>query len=114
MRGRRRKIVVNRFELVRERVNAGDGQGEIGVVLEGELQAHRLDAQAEHLGVAVKWLGVGRRFQEVELFLGQDDVHHFASLDPSSDQLDRGAHWQRDDDLDRLREQGATKDSIRL
>ena len=114
MRGRREKVVVNGFELVRQRVNARDGQGEIGVVLEGQREAHGLDAQAEHFGVAVKGLGVGGGFEELELFLGQDDVHHLAGLEASADKLDRVAHRDRDDDLDGLGEHRAAKDFVRL
>ena len=47
MRGSLQEVVVDGLELVRQRIDAGDGEGEVGVVLVGEPQAHGLDAQAE-------------------------------------------------------------------
>ena len=43
------EVVVDGFELVRQRIDAGDGEREVGVVLVGKPEAHRFDAQAEHL-----------------------------------------------------------------
>ena len=35
------------FKLVRERINAGDGEREVRIVLVSESESHRLDAEAE-------------------------------------------------------------------
>ena len=48
------EVVVDRLELVRQRVDAGDGEREVGVVLVGQAEAVRLDAEAEALRVAVE------------------------------------------------------------
>ncbi len=56
MRGDLQQVVVDGFKLMRQRVDAGDGQREVGVVLVGQSQPHGLDAQAEPRGVPVEWL----------------------------------------------------------
>ena len=52
------EVVVDRFELVGERVDAGDGEGEVGVVFVGEAEPVGLDADSEELGGAVERLGL--------------------------------------------------------
>ena len=112
--GQAEEVVVNGFELVRERVNASDGEREVGVVLEGQPEAHRFDAEPEHFGVAVKGLGVGSGFEELEFLRCQNDVHDLAGLNASADQFDRGTHRHRDDDFDRLGKDRAAKDFVGL
>ena len=48
------EVVVDRFQLVRQRIDAGDGEREERVVLVGEAQPLRLDAEPEQPGVAVE------------------------------------------------------------
>ena len=45
--GELQQVVVNGFKLVRQGVNAGDGQAEVGVELVGDAERVRLKAQAE-------------------------------------------------------------------
>ena len=64
------KIIVNGFELVRQRVHPGDSQGEVGVVLEGQPEAHGFDAEPEHLRIAIKGLGVWGALKQRQLLNG--------------------------------------------
>ena len=57
------EVVVDRFELVRQRIDAGDGEREVGVVLVGQAEAHGLDAEAEACGIAVERLGARAWFR---------------------------------------------------
>ena len=41
------EVVVDRFELVRQRIDAGDGEREIGVVFVGQAEPVGLDADSE-------------------------------------------------------------------
>ena len=61
------EVVVDRLELVGQRIDAGDGEGEVGIVLVGQAQAHGLDAQAEPRGVAVERLACRGGLQQGEL-----------------------------------------------
>lgn len=69
MRGRCEKVVVGSLELVRQRVNASDGQGKMGVVLVGEGKTESLNAQPETTGVPVEGLDFGRQLNGRELCL---------------------------------------------
>ena len=53
------EVIVNRLKLVRQRINARDGEREIRVVFIGQSQAHGLDSQAELLASPSKgsWRG---------------------------------------------------------
>ena len=52
------EVVVDRFELVGQRVDAGDGKREIGVVFVGQAEPVGLDADAEARGRTVKRLAL--------------------------------------------------------
>ena len=47
--GELREIVVDGFELVRQRVDAGDGQAEVGIELVGDAERIGLDAEAQQV-----------------------------------------------------------------
>jgi len=52
--GEPHEVVVDRLQLMGKRIDARDGQAEVGIVLVGEAQTHRLDAEPEALRVAVE------------------------------------------------------------
>ena len=54
--GQLEEVVVDRLELVRQRIDAGDREREVRVVLVGQAEALGLDAQAESAGIAVERL----------------------------------------------------------
>ena len=70
--GQLQEIAVDRFELVRQRIDAGNGQGEERVVFVGQAEAMGLDAEAEQPGVAVERLLVGGNGQVGKL-VGRED-----------------------------------------
>src|SRR5260370_42144602 len=74
------EVVVNSLELMRQRVNARDGEGKIWVVLVSEPQARGLNTEAEARRVAVEWLALGRRIEELELVEAQDSLVDLSSL----------------------------------
>ena len=53
------EVVVDRLQLVRQRIDAGDREREERVVLVGQAEPVGFDAEAEQAGVAVKWLLLG-------------------------------------------------------
>ena len=46
-RGHLDEVVVDRFELVRQRIDAGDGEREVRIVFVGQGEPHGLDAETE-------------------------------------------------------------------
>ena len=52
--GELQQVVVDRFELMRQRIDAGDGQAEIGIELVGDAEGVSLDAEAKQSTVAVE------------------------------------------------------------
>ncbi len=94
--------------------DAGDGEGEIRVVLVSQAQAQGLDSQPEAMRVAVEWLLLGRRLQSAQLLTAQDGLVNLAGAQPLGDDLDGLAQRHGDDDLDRLGEQRAAQDDVRL
>jgi hypothetical protein len=67
-------VVVNRLELVRQWVNARDGEGKVWIILVSERQARGLNTEAESRRVAVEWLALGCRIEELELVETPVDV----------------------------------------
>jgi len=65
------EVVVDRLQLVRERIDTGDGQGEERVVLVGQAQALRFHAEAERAGIAVED-GLSSGDDQVSLLLGRE------------------------------------------
>ena len=64
------EVAVDRFQLVRQRIDAGDGEREVGVVFVGQPQPMGLDAEAEQPGIAVERFAFGRHDQPGELLRG--------------------------------------------
>ena len=81
MRGSLQEVVVDRLELVRQRIDAGDGEREVRVVLVGEAEPVGLDAEAEERGRRRRTLARGRRDPELgELRRREDGVVDLAGL----------------------------------
>ena len=70
--GQLEEVVVDRLELVRQRIDAGDREREVGVVLVGEPEPLGFDAEAEQRRVAVEGLAQGRTAELRELSRGED------------------------------------------
>ena len=113
MRGSLQEVVVDRLELVRQRVDAGDGEREVGVVLVGQAEPLGLDAEAEAARVAVEGLLVGGDGQVGELLGRQDRVVRQAGLQSPPDDLDGIAQRDDGEHLHRLGQGGAANDTPR-
>ena len=68
------EVVVDRFELVRQRIDAGDGEREVRVVLVGQAEPLGLDAEAEQRRVAVERLARRGNLQLCQVVLCQDGI----------------------------------------
>ena len=66
------EVVVDGFELVRQRIDAGDREREVGVVLVGQPQPQGLDAEPETSRVAVEGFSFRRALQIRELGRRED------------------------------------------
>ena len=55
------------LELVRQWVDAGDGEGKVWIVLVGEPETCGFEAKAEARRIAVEWLALRCRIEELEL-----------------------------------------------
>ena len=108
------EILIDRFKLVRQRVNPGDGQGEIRVVFKRQCEAHGLHGEPETQRVAVEWFGVRRGFERGELVRRKNGFIHLAGVDPFADELHRVAHRNADDDLNRFGENRPAQNFVRL
>jgi hypothetical protein len=86
---------------VRQGIDAGDGKGEVRVVLVGQPEAVGLDAEPEQAGVAVERLFLGGDGQAGELLGGEDGVMGQTSLQATADELEgiterhEGEHFHR-------------------
>ena len=102
IRGNLHEVAVDRLQLVRQRIDAGDRQREERIVFVGQTEAMGLDAEAKQSGIAVERLASaeivrwstwsGRQHRVV----GQPSVH------AAADQLDSAAQGNYRQDLDRL------------
>ena len=89
------EVVVDRFELMGQRINAGDGEREVRVVLVGEPEPVRLDAEAEVLGGTVEGFRLAGDLELGDLLRAQDRVVAAAGLRASADDFERRS--ERDD-----------------
>ena len=102
----REEVLVDRLELVGQRVDACDRERKVRVVLVGQCQAFGLDAEAEADGVPIEGLG-GRRDCELrDLSRAQDRIVDLAGAETLPDELHRLSHGNRGDDLDRSGSRG--------
>lgn len=100
--------------ILRRWIHAGDGSRKVRVVLVSEPQAHRFDAEAEFAGLAVEGLvGLGGR-EEAELLRSQNQFINRIGAGSLPNQLARGTHRSRDDNLDGLRKQRPVHYYVRL
>ena len=67
MRGSLQEVVVDRLELVRQRIDAGDGEREVGVVLVGQAQPQGFDQGGNVSASPSKGSCLGRDFELREL-----------------------------------------------
>ena len=105
MRGQLQEVVVDRFELVRQRIDAGDREREERVVLVGQPEPVGLDAEAEEPGVAVEGFGLGGDLELGDLLGAQDRVIAAAGLRASADDFQRGPERDDGEHLHRFRDE---------
>jgi hypothetical protein len=84
-------------------VNARDGERKVWVILVGEPQARGLNTEAEAPRVAVEWLALGRRIEELELVEAQDTLVDLPGLLASTYDFDHVTERCDDEYLNRLR-----------
>ncbi len=108
--GQLEEVVVDGFELVRQRVDAGDGEREVGVVLVGQRQAQGLDAQAEMQRIAVEGRLLRANLEAGELGGVQDGLIYAARVEALAHQFHRCPQRCAYDDLHGLGEEGASHD----
>ena len=102
--GQPEEITVDRFQLVRQRIDAGDGKREVGVVLVGQPQPMGLHTEAKQPGITVERLTLGRHDQLGKLLRAEHRVMGHAGLHPAADHLERVAHGDRGQHLDWFRQ----------
>ena len=88
---------------MRQWVDAGDGEGKVWVVLVGESETCGFDAKAEARRVAVEWLALGCRIEELELVEPQDALVDLPGLLARAYDFDYVTERRDDEHLDRLR-----------
>ena len=96
------EVVVDRLKLVRQRIDTGDGQREVGIVLVGQPQPGSLDADAEPRGIAVERLLLGRGLQVSDLAGRQDPLVNLPCPLPRAHDLDHVAEYRHNQHLDGL------------
>src|ERR1700756_52011 len=99
---------------MREWVNAGDGERKVWVILVSEPKACSFDAKAEPRRVAVKWLPLGRRVEELELVEAQDALVDLSGLLARAYDFDHVTERRDDEHLDGLRKHRSPDDDAWL
>ena len=112
--GKLEEILVDRFELMGERIDAGDREGEERVVFMGEAEPVRLNAEPESAGIAVKGNAIGEHLERGNLISGEDRVVGRAGSTADPHDPHRGAHRRDGVDLHRLRQGRAGDRRARL
>ncbi len=108
------EVAVDGFELMRQRIDAGDREREERIVLVGQAETMGLDAQAEQTGVAVEGLTISRNRRAGELSWRQDRVVGQAGIQAAADDLERFAERNGRQDLHRFGERGPADDAARV
>ncbi len=97
---------------MRQRIDPGNRQGEVRVVLVGDPQSQGLDAKLELRRIAVEGLLFRGTFQVGELGWRKDWLVYLPGRHPVANQLDRAAHRDHPDDLHGFREHGSAHDDV--
>jgi len=106
------EVVVDRFELVvRQRIDPGDGEAEVGVVFVSEAQTHGLDAEPEASGIAVEGFLLWARAKQPNLLFAQDRIVELTSGEALPHDLGRLPHRNHGNDLNRFRDDGSPNGS---
>jgi hypothetical protein len=87
---------------VRQWVNARDGEGKVWIILVSEPQARGLNTEAEARRIAVEWLALGCRIEELELVEAQDTLVDLSGLLARTYDFDHVTERRDDEHLDRL------------
>jgi hypothetical protein len=95
---------------VRQWVDARDGEGKVWVILVSEAQARSLNTEAEARRVAVEWLALGRRIEELELVEAQDTLVDLSGFLARTYDFDHVTERRDDEHLDGLGKYRATDD----
>ncbi len=99
---------------MRQRIDAGDGEREVWIILVGEPQARRLNAKTEARRVTVKWFVLGRRIEELELVEAQDALVDLSCLLARTYDFNDVTERRDDEHLDGLRQHRSADDNARL
>src|SRR5262249_34561467 len=74
------QVVVDRLELMRERINSGYGEAEVRIELVGDAERVRLKAETQEPTIAVEGLGSIQDVEPFEISGGQRDLPEALSL----------------------------------
>ena len=72
--GKFQKVVVDRLKLVEQRINARNGEGEVGIVFIGKAEAQAFDAEPKAHWITVKWFLLRGCCDSVELVCIKDRI----------------------------------------
>ena len=98
------EVVVDRLELVRQRIDAGDGEREVGVVLVGEPQPWASMPRRKRAGSPSNGSRSGVASRNCELVKAQDALVDLPGLLARAYDFDHVTERHDDEHLDRLRE----------
>src|SRR5262249_12106153 len=104
------KVVVDGFELVRQRIYTRDGERKIWVMLVREPETGRLDAKAEARRIAVEGLARGRRIKELKLIEAQDPLVYLSGLLARAYNFEHIAKWRDHKHFDGFRKHRPSDD----
>ena len=108
------EILINRFKLMRERVNARNGKRKVRVVLKRQREPHGFDGETEAQRVAVERFGVRGGFQGRQLVGSENGLVHARGGEALGDKLHGGAHGNTNDDLNRFGENRPAQNLVGL
>jgi hypothetical protein len=105
------EVIVDSLKLVRQWIDSGDGERKIWVILVGKPQSRRLNTEAEARRVAVEWLALGRRIEELELVEAQNTLVDPSGLLARAYDFDHVTKRRDDEHLDGLRKHRPADDN---
>src|SRR5579883_2739139 len=97
---------------MRQRIDTGNGERKIGIILVSQAEPEGFDSQAKLFGISIKRNALGSCLKQADLFWVQDRIVGLSGRQPFSKDSHRGTQWEYRKNLDRFGKQRPSNNAV--
>src|SRR5579883_486784 len=97
---------------MRQRIDTGNGERKIGIILVSQAEPEGFDSQAKLFGISIKRNALGGCLKQADLFRVQDRIVGLSGRQPFSKDSHRGTQWEHRKNLDRFGKQRPSNNAV--